>query len=154
MKRTLMLMFPILMVALSVGFLVYNSLTTTREEAVVSEPAVEETTVPGDTRVPHDIFYTVPVESVAFSHQTHAVENGFQCSTCHTNIFQMKAGSVQGQPDFNMAGFAEGKYCGTCHSTKTDTAFSSGTQCARCHRGVKELERVADTDTSTSTDKA
>ena len=35
-------------------------------------------------RLPEDIYYTKPVESVVFSHQTHAVDLGFKCTGCHT----------------------------------------------------------------------
>jgi len=81
------------------------------------------------------------VKSVIFSHKTHAVDAGYKCNTCHDSLFQMKAKNVEGKPDFNMEGLADGKYCGTCHSSKNNVAFSSDTQCARCHVGVKGLEK-------------
>ena len=54
----------------------------------------------------------------------------------------MKAQNSESQPDFNMKGLEAGKYCGACHTSGNNLAFSSDTQCARCHPGVKGLERV------------
>ena len=92
--------------------------------------------------VPGNIVYTRSVRSVIFSHQTHAIELEFKCDSCHGGLFQMKANSVEDRPGFNMKGLSEGQYCGSCHSSKSQVAFSSDTQCARCHQGVKGLERV------------
>ncbi len=82
-----------------------------------------------------DIIYTMPVKSVLFSHKTHVEENEMDCDTCHEDIFQMEALAAQDEDDFTMEGLYEGKYCGACH--EGSVAFSSDTQCARCHIGVK-----------------
>jgi len=159
MKRMIIILLPLVAATLAVIFALYKN-TTLAEDLSVSSGAAqynasgeaqysrtndEESEVginsaPKST-VPRDIYYTKTVESVVFSHQTHAGELELKCDTCHGGLFQMKAKSVESQPDFNMAGLAKGKYCGSCHSAKSETAFSSDTQCARCHRGVKGLER-------------
>ncbi|RJQ42578.1 MAG: hypothetical protein C4534_09905 [Gaiellales bacterium] len=90
--------------------------------------------------VPDDIYFTKPVDAVVFSHDTHVTDMGFKCDSCHSGLFEMKALSSQGEPDFDMAGLAEGKYCGACHSGEPQMAFASDTQCARCHVGVKGIE--------------
>jgi c(7)-type cytochrome triheme protein len=153
MKRSLILL-PLLLASLAVGFLMIYRNTTYAEDTVAGELLLtdgarnvyEDVTASGtgaQTSVPRDIYYTESIESVVFSHKTHAVELGYACNTCHTSLFQMQAYAVEAKPDFNMAGLYEGKYCGSCHSSGGNTAFASDTQCARCHRGVKGLERVA-----------
>ncbi|PLX99453.1 MAG: hypothetical protein C0623_09305 [Desulfuromonas sp.] len=82
-----------------------------------------------------DIRYTEPVIGVIFSHEVHVDDNGFACEDCHDDPFEMEALAAQEDPNFTMKGLAEGLYCGMCHDG--DTAFSSETQCATCHEGVK-----------------
>lgn len=94
--------------------------------------------------VPGDILYTYPVESVVFSHMAHVKDASLTCDTCHPAIFRTRAYSAQNEGDFNMASIYDGKYCGACHNG--EMAFSSNTQCARCHTGVKGLERAGDID--------
>ncbi|MFA5808977.1 MAG: c(7)-type cytochrome triheme domain-containing protein [Thermoleophilia bacterium] len=151
MKNKLILL-PVLLATLAVGFVLYKS-PGYADDVAVTTGAQSENQNP-DTggnindksgqdqgSVPKDIYYTKTVESVIFSHQTHAVDMGFKCDTCHTKTFEMKAKNVESKADFNMKGLAEGKYCGMCHSSKNNVAFGSDTQCARCHLGVKGLER-------------
>jgi c(7)-type cytochrome triheme protein len=96
-----------------------------------------------------DILFTKPVKSVLFSHVVHTGELGFGCVTCHNGIFEMKKGASEEAGDFTMKALYEGKYCGACHNG--EMAFSSDTQCARCHTGVKgerrfpeELQKASD----------
>lgn len=91
---------------------------------------------------PGDIIYSFPVKAVVFSHYSHVEKASIQCDTCHPAIFTTKALSVENYPDFNMKSLYEGKYCGTCHNG--GYAFSSKTQCARCHIGVKGYNKVED----------
>ncbi|NOX21126.1 MAG: hypothetical protein GXO99_07725 [Nitrospirae bacterium] len=84
---------------------------------------------------PGDIVYTFPVKAVLFSHYSHVKKASIQCDTCHPAIFKTKALAVESYPDFNMQALYDGKYCGACHNG--GYAFSSDTQCARCHIGVK-----------------
>lgn len=86
-----------------------------------------------------DIIYTKPLKAVRFSHATHVQEAGLSCDSCHDGIFPMEALSVQENKDFTMDSLYKGKYCGACHDGSM--AFASDTQCARCHIGVKGLER-------------
>ena len=76
------------------------------------------------------ITWNEPTE-VTFSHSGHVEDLGLECSECHNEIFAMKSGAATGSGLFTMAGFAEGKYCGSCHDG--DTAFASDTDCAACH---------------------
>lgn len=133
---------PVLLISLAVGFVLYLGPSSAEEtsvmtgaESVYQDPGAAKSTIP------QDILYTRTVKSVVFSHQTHASDLEYKCNVCHSGLFQMKAKTVESQPDFNMKGLAEGKYCGTCHSSKNNVAFSSDTQCARCHIGVKGLEK-------------
>ena len=82
-----------------------------------------------------DIIYTQPVKAVMFSHAFHVEELELDCDSCHEDIFEVEALLVQQNEDFTMEGLREGKYCGTCHDGSG--AFSSDSQCARCHIGVK-----------------
>ena len=92
-----------------------------------------------ESGVPDDILYTKSVKAVLFSHKTHT-GMGMDCTACHTKLFQMAAKDAESKSDFTMKGLYEGKYCGSCHAPK-GMAFASNTQCARCHVGVKGLER-------------
>jgi c(7)-type cytochrome triheme protein len=82
-----------------------------------------------------DIIYTEPVKAVMFSHAFHVEELELECDDCHEDLFEVEALLVQENEDFTMEGLREGKYCGQCHDGSG--AFSSDTQCARCHIGVK-----------------
>jgi c(7)-type cytochrome triheme protein len=95
----------------------------------------------GDSGVPEDIIYTKPLKAVIFSHKVHTGA-GLACDSCHTKLFEMSAKNAESKPDFVMKSLYEGKYCGACHAPK-GMAFASNTQCARCHIGVKGLDRAA-----------
>ncbi len=82
-----------------------------------------------------DIVYTEPVKAVLFSHKNHVEDIGIDCDACHNEIFEMESLAAQGNKDFTMKALYEGKYCGACHDASM--AFSSKSQCARCHIGVK-----------------
>lgn len=82
-----------------------------------------------------DVLYSNPVKSVLFSHKLHVENMGFDCDACHDSLFEMASLAAEEQPDFNMQGLYDGKYCGGCHNG--EMAFASSTQCARCHIGVK-----------------
>ncbi len=141
----LRIVIPVLIVSLAVGFIVvYRNLSMADELDQAAATAVEQISITtgSEPAVPEDICYTEKVESVVFSHQKHAVELEFDCVTCHSDIFQMDAYSVEAREDFDMSGLHEGKYCGSCHSSKTQVAFPVDSQCARCHRGVKGAERL------------
>lgn len=136
---------PVLIVSLAVGFImIYRDLSLAGEMDQTAAATADEISIStgSEPAVPGDICYTEKVESVVFSHQKHAVELGFDCMTCHSDIFQMDAYSVETEDDFDMSGLHEGKYCGSCHSSETQVAFPTDTQCARCHRGVKGAERL------------
>lgn len=82
-----------------------------------------------------DIVYTKPVKSVIFSHKVHIEDKGISCDICHSGLFDAVALKIQKKSDFNMESLYKGKYCGACHNGQI--AFTSNTQCARCHIGVK-----------------
>ena len=82
-----------------------------------------------------DIIYTQPVKAVIFSHAFHVEELEFDCDDCHEDLFEPEALLVQKGGNFDMECFREGNYCGQCHDGSA--AFSTETQCARCHIGVK-----------------
>lgn len=96
-----------------------------------------------------DIIYTKPLKAVLFSHKVHAEEMGFSCEACHEGIFEMSALSVQEKEDFTMDSLYKGKYCGACHNGSM--AFSSDSQCARCHIGVKGYKRLSQSETEQKT---
>jgi len=149
MKRTFMMLLPVLLVSMAVGVIIYKGQGVAEGISVTDGAVSDQYGADGDQygaaggqySVPDDIYYTKAVASVVFSHEAHAVEQGIGCNTCHGGLFKMQAGNVESQPDFNMEGLAQGKYCGSCHSSASEAVFSSDTQCARCHRGVKGLER-------------
>lgn len=74
-----------------------------------------------------------PVPRVTFSHKVHTMDAELECDSCHDDLFEMEAGTVEEKDDFNMASFADGNYCGACHDG--DTAFSANdsSMCASCH---------------------
>jgi c(7)-type cytochrome triheme protein len=92
-----------------------------------------------------DVVYTIPLKAVLFSHKTHVEDVEMDCDTCHDDIFEMESLAVQQEDDFTMQALYEGKYCGACHDGST--AFSSDSQCARCHIGVKGYKRLQGEDT-------
>ena len=94
---------------------------------------------PEETGHGGDIIYTKPVKGVLFSHANHVEAAGLSCESCHDTIFPMEALAVQKNKDFTMDSLYKGKYCGACHDGSM--AFASNSQCARCHIGVKGLER-------------
>lgn len=96
----------------------------------------------GEDFYPGDIVFTKPLKAVLFSHKAHVEGAGLQCSSCHPGLFRPEKGSLENLPDFTMKSLYEGKYCGACHNG--GMAFSSDTQCARCHIGVKGYERTKD----------
>ena len=87
-----------------------------------------------------DIYYEQPVKGVIFSHAVHVDENGFDCETCHDDMFEMEAQAAEANHDFVMTEMEDGGYCGACHDG--DMAFAVTTACATCHIGVKGLERA------------
>jgi len=91
-----------------------------------------------------DIHYTEPAVGVLFSHAVHVDEAGFDCESCHEDLFEYEALAAQKQPDFNMMALYEGKYCGACHDGST--AFASNTRCASCHEGVIGYNRAMGTE--------
>jgi len=100
---------------------------------IVSSVAAEEP-YDEDTYGPKElIVWHKPVPRVTFSHKVHTMDAGLECDSCHDELFEMEAGTVEEKDDFTMASFAEGKYCGTCHDG--DTAFSTGSyeMCSACH---------------------
>lgn len=87
-----------------------------------------------------DIYFTKPVKAVLFSHKAHTENIGLQCGWCHDKTFDMKLPQLQEEPNFNMVGLCNEKYCGVCHNG--DVAFSVTTQCARCHIGTKAYDEL------------
>ena len=87
-----------------------------------------------------EIYFEQPVKGVIFSHATHVDENGFDCETCHDDMFEMEAHAAESAHDFVMQEMEGGGYCGSCHDG--DMAFAVTTACATCHIGVKGLERA------------
>lgn len=151
MRHKMIVILPALLFALAVAFVVYRTPSQAEGEAGTAEELSVATgsQVAGEDQysasgsqyqVPADIVFTVPVRTVVFSHQKHAVDMGISCNTCHSKIFQMKAGTAESRDDFDMEGLAAGKYCGSCHSSHSESVFGSDSQCSRCHHGVKELE--------------
>ncbi|MBW2467533.1 MAG: hypothetical protein JRF02_09550 [Deltaproteobacteria bacterium] len=82
-----------------------------------------------------DIVYTKPLKAVIFSHKAHTEDIGLQCDWCHEETFEMEALHMQETANFDMESLCNERYCGTCHNG--DISFSTTTQCARCHIGVK-----------------
>ena len=93
-----------------------------------------------------DVHYTEPVIGVIFSHDVHVNDNGLDCESCHDDLFEMESLLAQEDPNFTMKGLAEGEYCGACHDGSM--AFSSETQCATCHEGVKGYNRAHGIETA------
>ena len=90
-----------------------------------------------------DIIYTKPLKAVIFSHKAHTEDIGLQCDWCHEETFEMEALSMQEDLErFNMESLCNEDYCGTCHNG--DISFSTTTQCARCHIGVKGYNELVE----------
>jgi c(7)-type cytochrome triheme protein len=117
-------LYAILLAALMVSAVVYGGLTHAEE----------------DEENGGDIVYTKPLKAVIFSHKAHTEDLGLQCDWCHEETFEMEALHMQESADFNMESLCNENYCGTCHNG--DIAFSTTTQCARCHIGVKGYEEL------------
>lgn len=66
---------------------------------------------------------TAAMPMVRFPHRAHS--EWLDCSNCHDDPFEKKAGATR----FNMADILDGKYCGRCHGA---VAFPP-TDCLRCH---------------------
>jgi c(7)-type cytochrome triheme protein len=96
-----------------------------------------------------DVLYDEPVKAVLFSHKSHVEDMGFDCESCHDELFGMASLAAQANADFNMQGLYDGKYCGGCHNG--EMAFASDTQCARCHVGVKGYNKIMGTSEQENT---
>ena len=85
--------------------------------------------------VPADITFkqTGELSPTVFSHKAHLVKNP-DCTACHTQIFQMKAGGTKEGKPIQLAELMAGKYCGTCHNGQK--AFPI-TECVKCHPAKK-----------------
>ncbi len=118
MKKLILL----LLLACSMFFVLYSG-------AIASDDEEEEMDHGGD------IIYTKPLKAVIFSHKAHVEDIGLQCEWCHEKTFEMEALHMQEEANFDMDSLCNEKYCGTCHNG--DISFSTTTQCARCHIGVK-----------------
>ena len=79
------------------------------------------------------IVWNRPVPRVTFSHKVHTMDAGLECDSCHDDLFEMEAGTVEETDDFTMRSFSDGNYCGACHDG--DTAFSTNSyeKCSACH---------------------
>jgi len=94
-----------------------------------------------DMKQPKTIVFSEPVKAVTFNHELHTEDLGFECSSCHNDLFKMKMGNAETKPEeFTMEALYAGKYCGACHNG--DDAFASNTKCTTCHIGVKGFERL------------
>lgn len=68
-----------------------------------------------------------------FSHKKHVGQVGLGCIDCHNGIFQQAGGTAKAAGGFNMASFAQGKYCGACHDGGTAFSVKDQANCSRCH---------------------
>ena len=90
---------------------------------------------------PDLIVFTKPVKAVIFDHKIHVDEMGYNCSHCHSDIFEMHVGHAELKPEeFVMDALYKGKYCGSCHNG--EEAFDSKTRCTACHIGVMGFNRL------------
>ncbi|MDW7772019.1 MAG: cytochrome c3 family protein [Desulfobulbaceae bacterium] len=85
------------------------------------------------------IVWNKPVPRVTFSHKVHTMDAGFDCDSCHDDLFEMEAGAAEEKDDFTMSSFSRGNYCGACHDG--DTAFNamSYDMCSACHTAPKTI---------------
>lgn len=73
----------------------------------------------------------IAYKSTVFSHASHVDGAGFDCESCHDGMFEMEAGAISANPDFNMNAIYEGQFCGACHDGST--AFAADDDCTTCH---------------------
>ena len=78
-----------------------------------------------------EIKFDEPATGVAFSHESHVGDMGFECESCHDALFEMETGAAVAAGNFTMAAMAEGKYCGSCRNG--EDAFASTGDCSTCH---------------------
>jgi len=71
-----------------------------------------------------------------FDHKIHTMEAGLDCESCHDELFEMEAGTIEEDENFTMKAMADGQFCGSCHDG--DTAFATDTNCAACHSFSEE----------------
>jgi c(7)-type cytochrome triheme protein len=119
------------------ALLVSKGLLSASEEVLVVEEYDEDTYGP---LAP--IVWEKPVKGVVFYHNTHTMDAGLDCDSCHDDIFVMEAGAAEENEDFNMVTMYEGGYCGSCHDGST--AFAANTRCTTCHIGVRGVARLLD----------
>lgn len=74
-----------------------------------------------------------PVPRVTFEHKVHTQGAGFECDSCHDDLFEMEHGAAQEVGDFNMKSIEEGKYCGACHDGDTAFGVTEDHKCHLCH---------------------
>ncbi|OCC16536.1 class III cytochrome C family protein [Dissulfuribacter thermophilus] len=128
MKKKLLLVLSIFVVALGGQGLFSNGLADEEEADYPTEPIV----------------FIQPVKAVIFDHKFHVEEAGLDCESCHDDLFEQAAGTAEENDDFKMQALYEGKYCGACHDG--ETAFASNTKCAVCHIGVMGYNRMHKVD--------
>lgn len=85
-----------------------------------------------------------PVKAVAFFHEIHDKDVDLKCSSCHDDVFAMRAGNAERSSKFIMQSLYDGKYCGTCHNG--ERAFASNTRCNTCHIGTTGYDRLMGID--------
>lgn len=101
----------------------------------VTEPDTCVSCHGSDMKQPKTIVFEKPVKAVIFDHTMHTEDLGLECNGCHNDLFKMKLGDAETQPEkFTMEALYNGKYCGGCHDG--ENAFASDTQCTTCHIGV------------------
>ncbi|OGQ95870.1 MAG: hypothetical protein A2521_01835 [Deltaproteobacteria bacterium RIFOXYD12_FULL_57_12] len=96
----------------------------------------------GERKQDKAIVFSKPIRAVLFEHKAH-LGRGLNCDSCHSGLFEMKAGSAESHEDFVMTSLYEGNYCGACHNGQA--AFAAKTRCTACHigvRGYKQLESM------------
>ncbi len=107
----------------------------------VTDPETCKTCHGSDMKQPKTIVFDKPVKAVIFDHNMHTEDFGLECGDCHNDIFKMKMGNAESNPDaFTMEALYAGKYCGACHDG--DNAFASDTRCTTCHIGVIGFDRL------------
>lgn len=76
------------------------------------------------------IFAPQNAPPVVFSHHKHLREQGFKCSGCHYQFFQMAQGSYK----MDMGKITKGEFCGRCHNGRVSFDVQDPQNCSRCHR--------------------
>lgn len=79
----------------------------------------------------------IAYHSTTFSHETHVGGFGFDCGTCHDDLFAMEGGAMTSSEDFSMDAIYEGRYCGACHDGSM--AFSAQENCTACHETGEDI---------------